>query len=271
MGAPGGPGDVIELESLSRAHTHELVREMLAGRSAPTGVAEHIATRSDGNPLFAEQVVALEVARDFVGTSALPLTLRGLLQERIDHLKTDEREVLARAAVEGVVFHRSVLMALADDELPAEEGAATMALMRKGFIRTTTARRSGRRTRSRADSRCPLFASTKTSTRPASSCGADPSSSHSPMPPSAACAHWPEVHQPRSVWSLRLPRTAVFSSDRVSRSSLLRSNHSDLLARRLLLVGGSDRSASPGLHSRFGACTILPHATTTRRSGRAEA
>ena len=133
---PGGPGDVIELESLSRAHTHELVSEMLAGRSAPTGVAEHIASRSDGNPLFAEQVVALEVARDFVGTTALPLTLRGLLQERIDHLKADEREVLARAAVEGVVFHRSVLTALADDELPAKEGAATMALMRKGFITT---------------------------------------------------------------------------------------------------------------------------------------
>jgi class 3 adenylate cyclase/tetratricopeptide (TPR) repeat protein len=136
LGRPGGPGDVIELEALSRAHTHELVSEMLAGRSAPTGVAEHIASRSDGNPLFAEQVVALEVARDFVGTTALPLTLRGLLQERIDNLKADEREVLARAAVEGVVFHRSVLTALADDELPAKEGAATVALMRKGFITT---------------------------------------------------------------------------------------------------------------------------------------
>jgi class 3 adenylate cyclase/tetratricopeptide (TPR) repeat protein len=133
---PGGPGEVIELESLSRAHTRELVSEMLAGRSAPTGVAEHIASRSDGNPLFAEQVVALEVAREFVGTTALPLTLRGLLQERIDHLRPDEREVLARAAVEGVVFHRSVLTALADDELPAEEGAAIIALMRKGFITT---------------------------------------------------------------------------------------------------------------------------------------
>ena len=44
--------------------------------------------------------------------------------------------MLARAAVEGVVFHRSVLTALADDELPAKEGAATMALMRKGFITT---------------------------------------------------------------------------------------------------------------------------------------
>jgi class 3 adenylate cyclase/tetratricopeptide (TPR) repeat protein len=133
---PGAPGEVIELESLSRAHTRELVSEMLAGRSAPTGVAEHIASRSDGNPLFAEQVVALEVARDFVGTTALPLTLRGLLQERIDHLEADEREVLARAAVEGVVFHRSLLAALADDELPVDEGGATRALIRKGFITT---------------------------------------------------------------------------------------------------------------------------------------
>jgi DNA-binding SARP family transcriptional activator len=131
---PGVPGDVIEVESLSSAHTHDLVAELLAGRSAPEGALQHIAERSDGNPLFAEQVVALEVARDFAGTATLPLTLRGLLQERIDHLDADEREVLARAAVEGVVFHRGALTALADDAAPARVGAAAMALMRKGFI-----------------------------------------------------------------------------------------------------------------------------------------
>jgi DNA-binding SARP family transcriptional activator len=133
---PGVLGDVLELESLSSTHTQELVSEMLADRSAPPGAAEHIAVSSGGNPLFAEQVVALEVARGFAGTSTLPDTLLKLLQERIDHLEPDEREVLARAAVEGVVFHRSALAALADDRGGARLGAAAMSLMRKGFITT---------------------------------------------------------------------------------------------------------------------------------------
>jgi DNA-binding SARP family transcriptional activator len=133
---PGVPGELVELESLSAAHTRELVTGLLAGRSAPAGAAEHIASRSDGNPLFAEQVVALEVARDFAASGALPRTLRSLLQQRIDSLAPDEREVLARAAVEGVVFHRSALAALADDQPDAGETAAAMALMRKGFITT---------------------------------------------------------------------------------------------------------------------------------------
>jgi DNA-binding SARP family transcriptional activator/tetratricopeptide (TPR) repeat protein len=133
---PGVPGDVLELESLSSTHTHELVSEMLVGRSAPPGAAEQIAVSSGGNPLFAEQVVALEVARGFAGARALPDTLLKLLQERIDHLEADERELLARAAVEGVVFHRRALAALADDTSGTRLGAAAMSLMRKGFITT---------------------------------------------------------------------------------------------------------------------------------------
>ena len=132
----GMPGELLELEPLTATHTQELVVEMLTGRSPPPGAAEHIAGSSGGNPLFAEQFVALEVARGFVGESALPDSLFKLLEERIDLLEADEREVLARAAVEGVVFHRGALAALAEDAAPAKVGAAAMALMRKGFITT---------------------------------------------------------------------------------------------------------------------------------------
>lgn len=139
----GMPGELLELEPLTATHTQELVVEMLAGRSPPRGAAERIAGSSGGNPLFAEQFVALEVARGFVGESALPDSLFKLLEERIDLLEADEREVLARAAVEGVVFHRGALAALADDAAPAKVGAAPMALMRKGFITTADAEIQG--------------------------------------------------------------------------------------------------------------------------------
>src|SRR5262249_21126182 len=131
---PGAPGELVRLEPLSGAHTHELVDAMLAGHEPPPGTAERIAERSGGNPLFAEQVVALEVERDFRAGSGLPSSLRALLQERIDNLPDHERDVLARGAVEGVVFHRGALAALADDEEAARERGAVMSLMRKGIV-----------------------------------------------------------------------------------------------------------------------------------------
>ncbi len=137
------PGELVRLEPLSEAHTDELVAGMLAGHGPPPGAAGRIARRSEGNPLFAEQVVALEVERAFAGGPGLPTSLRGLLQERIDSLTPDERDVLARAAVEGVTFHRGALAALAEDDEAAQERGAVMALMRKGFVTGARAEHPG--------------------------------------------------------------------------------------------------------------------------------
>ena len=73
----------------------------------------------------------------------MPSTLRALLQERIDRLSEDERDVLARAAVEGSVFHREPLAALASDDAASRDGATVLALMRKGFVSPTSAEFAG--------------------------------------------------------------------------------------------------------------------------------
>ena len=131
---PEGPGQVAVLEPLSPAHTEELVTGLLADQSPPPGTARRMVQQSEGNPLFAEQVVAFAIEQSFASGAALPSTLRALLQERIDRLSEDERDVLARAAIEGSVFHREPLAALTSDDAASRDGATVLALMRKGFV-----------------------------------------------------------------------------------------------------------------------------------------
>ncbi len=129
-----GPGTLAVLEPLSPQHTEELVSGLLADSSPPPGAARRFVQQSEGNPLFAEQVVAFAIEQSFASGTALPSTLRALLQERIDRLSGDERDLLARAAIEGTVFHREPLGALAEDGPATSDGATVLALMRKGFV-----------------------------------------------------------------------------------------------------------------------------------------
>ena len=138
-----GPGTLAMLEPLSPEHTEELVSGLLADSSPPPGAARRFVQQSEGNPLFAEQVVAFAIEQSFASGTALPSTLRALLQERIDRLSGDERDLLARAAIEGTVFHREPLGALADDGPATSDGATVLALMRKGFVNPARAELAG--------------------------------------------------------------------------------------------------------------------------------
>jgi DNA-binding SARP family transcriptional activator len=129
-----GPGVLATLEPLSTEHTEQLVAGLLVDASPPPGAARRFVQQSEGNPLFAEQVVAFAIEQSFASVTALPSTLRALLQERIDRLSDEERDVLARAAIEGTVFHRRPLTALARGDSAGHDGATVLALMRKGFV-----------------------------------------------------------------------------------------------------------------------------------------
>jgi DNA-binding SARP family transcriptional activator len=141
--AAEGPGTLAMLEPLSPEHTEQLVSGLLADASPPPGAARQFVAQSEGNPLFAEQVVAFAIEQSFASGTSLPSTLRALLQERIDRLSDDERDLLARAAIEGTVFHREPLAALARDGSASLDGATVLALMRKGFINPTRAELAG--------------------------------------------------------------------------------------------------------------------------------
>lgn len=88
------------------------IEEILADRSPAAlsrATAARIATAADGNPLFAEQLLA---ARQEGTPDDLPETLRGLLAMRLDRLGPGERDVLRRASVAGPACSEEELAAL---------------------------------------------------------------------------------------------------------------------------------------------------------------
>src|SRR5581483_9029484 len=83
-------------DPLDRESSRQLVDALLEG-AAPPGLAESLAERSGGNPLFIEELASLVAS----GTDELPVTLRGIVAARVDRLPADERSVLEDAAVVG--------------------------------------------------------------------------------------------------------------------------------------------------------------------------
>ncbi len=104
--------------------------EALIGQSLPEEVRTRIADRAGGNPLFITEMLALATAG---GELEVPPTLRALLTARLDQLEPQERAVLERGAVEGEVFHRGAVQALAPDE--TEVLPRLSALVRHELIR----------------------------------------------------------------------------------------------------------------------------------------
>ena len=60
------------------------------------------------------------------GEVTVPPTIQALLAARLDQLDASERDVLERGSVEGRVFHRGAVQALAPEE-PQVTGAADLA------------------------------------------------------------------------------------------------------------------------------------------------
>jgi class 3 adenylate cyclase/tetratricopeptide (TPR) repeat protein/DNA-binding winged helix-turn-helix (wHTH) protein len=83
-----------------------------------------------GNPLFVEEMVAM--AAEARGDVTVPATLRSLLAARLDQLDPDERRILEFAAVEGELFHRGAIRALAGGDVEVTPRLA--ALVRRQLI-----------------------------------------------------------------------------------------------------------------------------------------
>jgi class 3 adenylate cyclase/tetratricopeptide (TPR) repeat protein len=120
------------LEPLAPEETAELLA------SLTDGIAEDLRDRilkaAGGNPLFVEEMVA--VAAEGGGPVAVPPTIQALLAARLDQLDPAERGVLERGAVEGQVFHRGAVAALAPD---VQVDGRLVTLVRKDLLRPETA------------------------------------------------------------------------------------------------------------------------------------
>jgi class 3 adenylate cyclase/tetratricopeptide (TPR) repeat protein len=98
----------LRLEPLQPAEADSLI-----GDSVPEEARHRIAESTGGNPLFITEMVALATEGDEL---EVPPTLKALLAARLDQLDPQERALLERGAVEGEVFHRGAVQALAPDE-----------------------------------------------------------------------------------------------------------------------------------------------------------
>jgi class 3 adenylate cyclase/tetratricopeptide (TPR) repeat protein len=124
--APQPNRSVLMLDTLAAEQAVELAERLGAGELAP-----RIARRAEGNPLFVEQLVAVDAGQD---SAELPASIQAVLAARIDRLQPGERTLLQRASVEGRTFHAGALAApLPERERPAV-GPLLVALARKGLI-----------------------------------------------------------------------------------------------------------------------------------------
>jgi class 3 adenylate cyclase len=112
--------------------------EALIGDAVSGDLRERIAQAAGGNPLFIAEMLAMAAGDAEV---EVPPTLRALLAARLDQLDEAERRVLERGSVEGEIFHRGGVQALAPEETQVTTRLA--ALVRRQLVRPDRAQIAG--------------------------------------------------------------------------------------------------------------------------------
>lgn len=132
-GGPTSTGFLVELGPLPPDEVAELATG-LAGAQLDPELEERIVQHSGGNPLFAEQLLALAAEDPELSLQDPPRTVEALLASRFDRLDPRDLTVLRRAAVLGRRFSLDELV----DITPAPEQARTRhhlgALMERALV-----------------------------------------------------------------------------------------------------------------------------------------
>jgi class 3 adenylate cyclase/tetratricopeptide (TPR) repeat protein len=131
---PRRNASLIPLQPISEGDATTLIGR-LTSEVFPPAARTRVAQAAEGNPLFIEQLLALNAdvsATD--GAILVPPTIDALLAARIDRLEPADRAVIERAAIEGRTFHRGAVVELLEDEARASVGASLISLARKEFI-----------------------------------------------------------------------------------------------------------------------------------------
>ena len=108
--------------------------EALIPKRIASQLRAKIARAAGGNPLFIHEMVAMAGGAD--AEVVVPPTLRALLAARLDQLDPRERRMLECGSVEGEIFHRGAVQALAATEPQVTPQLA--ALVRKELIKSDT-------------------------------------------------------------------------------------------------------------------------------------
>jgi predicted ATPase/class 3 adenylate cyclase len=103
----------IMLEPLTDEDARRMIATRLDAERLGARDREQIVSAAEGNPLFVEQMLATLTDGSASHELVVPGTIQALLAARLEGLGAAERAVLETAAVEGRVFHRSAVAALA--------------------------------------------------------------------------------------------------------------------------------------------------------------
>ena len=115
----------LRLEPLASGETDALI-----GDAVGDALRERIAHSAGGNPLFITEMLAMAAGDSAVD---VPPTLKALLAMRLDQLEPAERRLLECGSVEGEIFHRGAVQALAPERSQVTTGLAS--LVRRRLIR----------------------------------------------------------------------------------------------------------------------------------------
>jgi class 3 adenylate cyclase/tetratricopeptide (TPR) repeat protein len=122
----------VRLEPLAGEEAERHVDVLIRGRRLDEAARRRVLDAAGGNPLFAEELVAMLEADP---TAALPVTLEALLAARLDTLPRGERAVAERASVEGQVFHVEAVETLARADGFDDVRASVHELVARDFFR----------------------------------------------------------------------------------------------------------------------------------------
>jgi class 3 adenylate cyclase/tetratricopeptide (TPR) repeat protein len=126
---------VVALEPLDDVDAEALISHLAAEAGLDSTVRGRIAHAAEGNPLFAEQLLAFVVEGGSDALASLPPTVEALLASRLDRLDSSQRSILDRAAVIGHSFRESEVVALSPPEDAGTTGAALTTLVHRSFVR----------------------------------------------------------------------------------------------------------------------------------------
>jgi len=142
--APSENATITVLDGLDDDDTEVLVGFLAHEAQLSQANVRRLVDVADGNPLFLEQLLALNLGREGAdGDLLIPPTIQALLAARIDRLEPEERVVLERASVEGREFRRDVVAELVPDATRLALQPLLLGLVRKQFIRPARVDLSG--------------------------------------------------------------------------------------------------------------------------------
>ena len=130
---------VLTLKPLPWEDSERLIENLLGERHLTEKTRAQIVETADGNPLFVEQMLAMQLEEGSAGDLVVPPTIQALLAARVDRLAPEERAILECASIEGRLFHRSALAELLPESTAQSLGPRLLNLIRKDFIRADRA------------------------------------------------------------------------------------------------------------------------------------